>query len=45
MRDEKGEWWGWENVKPRDLRSLSAALLAGARQWHGYSILDIGSGS
>jgi hypothetical protein len=33
-----GEWWGWENVSPRDPHGLWRELLQGASRWHHYEI-------
>lgn len=33
-----GEWWGTENVRPRDLHGMSAALLKGCDRWHHYVV-------
>jgi hypothetical protein len=38
--DEQGQWWGWENVTPRDLKSIAAALLDGRSKFHHYAVSD-----
>ena len=38
LLDEKGEWWGWENVNPRDKYRLTEALLRGATRWNHYTV-------
>lgn len=36
-----GEWWGWENLNPPDLKALAPALLQGAPRWNHYAITQI----
>ena len=38
LRDKDGQWWGWENVRPRDLQGIQNALLRDETQWHHYAI-------
>jgi hypothetical protein len=36
-----GEWWGIENILPRELHhDLKRALLSGAKQWREFPIVE-----
>lgn len=40
-----GEWWGWENVTPRDKNALARALSSGVSQYHHYAVTVLPSSS
>lgn len=41
MQDAEGNYWGWENVRPRDPVYLFRALEAGIDKWHGYVVTEV----
>lgn len=41
-----GQWWGYENVHPREAHpELFAALKGGVTTWRGYRVIAIQSAS